>query len=404
VIAATRSLQDLRLFDDRGRATPFAVREDREAGEEAWRFPFEVQSYSWEGVRTEVVARKPSEARFYDEVEVRTEARDFKKTVRLQASGDGREWRDLATDLVFDFSSRFDLRKTAIALPRTEDALLKVILEDAVEEAPSGPDVRLRYEGVDLSLAPGRGSQFRLDGISGRSTRQGAGRAVLERVRLSPVSTWIDAAGDSVIALGEVNLPIEEAVLEIENAYYLRRIDLLAADEDEDAAYRVAASGSIYKFPGMRSAESALRKKVEGARWLRLKVKNGENPPLRIAAVEVAWARRSLYFVPESGRRYALHFGSPAAPAPEYELGRLLPSEAADLAGYQVLTAGAAVESPLFDPRSLEPSSTASEELQDAAFTGVVIAAAAALAAWLLVLARKAVRKSDEPAEGPAPR
>lgn len=389
VIAATRSLEDLRIFDDQGRATPFAVREDRVAGEEAWRFPFEILSYSGEGGRTEVVARKPSEVSFHDEIEIQTEARDFKKAIRLQASGDGREWRDLAADLIFDFSSRLDLRKTAVAVPRTEAALLKVILEDAAEEAPPGPEVRLQYEGVDLSLAPGSGTPFRLEGISGRSTRRGPGRLVLERARLTPISTRIDAGRDSVIALGEVNLPIEEAILEIENAYYYRRVDLLAADEDEDAAYRIAASGNIYKFPGMRAAENGIRKKVEGARWLRLKVMNGENPPLRVAAVEVAWARKSLYFVPESGRRYALSFGSPAAPAPEYELGRLIPSEPADLAGYQVLTAGTIVENPLFDPRWGEPSRTASEELQDVAFTGVVLAVAAVLAAWLFVLARR---------------
>ena len=67
-----------------------------------------------------IVLQRPKDAGPFWELTLQTTARDFHKTVRLQASHDRATWVEVTTDALFDFSSHIDVRKTTLAFTATD--------------------------------------------------------------------------------------------------------------------------------------------------------------------------------------------------------------------------------------------------------------------------------------------
>jgi hypothetical protein len=133
----------------------------------------------------------------------------------------------------------------------------------------------------------------------------------------------------------------------VENVYYYRRVSLWTAD---------ARRTRIGKWPtdlctkfGMNKPEDTLRYDQVQRPFLRLKIFNGDNPPLRLQQVEVAWGRRYLYFIPEAGRRYLFYFGNDHITSPDYELKNVLSTSLAAIP-YTELSTGAVHANPDYHP------------------------------------------------------
>ena len=116
IIAATsRRFADLRVFDDRGREIPYAIRGETVERPVENRFPFRVTGFEPES-QTLTLSRNPGADTPYDRLEVKTGARNFRKAVAVSGSDDQQNWRELCRDMIFDFSARVGLRKTYLEL------------------------------------------------------------------------------------------------------------------------------------------------------------------------------------------------------------------------------------------------------------------------------------------------
>ena len=192
VLAETsKGSSDLRLFDDQGGETPYVIYPEYKAGQTPRTFAFSIIAYQAgesPGDGDEIVLEQPREndtpgTRIFRELEFVTPGRNFVKSVRIQA-GQAKDdaaanWQDIATDTIFDFSARVDLRKTTISFPKTNASYVKVLLQEETQPAGGGPDISLRYDGLEFSVAGEPTWPFRIDRILARSGRNGSRPAVL---------------------------------------------------------------------------------------------------------------------------------------------------------------------------------------------------------------------------------
>jgi len=188
--------------------------------------------------------------------------------------------------------------------------------------------------------------------------------------------TWVE--------LGETNLPLVEMELTVANAYFHRVTTVQAASENNPAAFRDVANGTIYRFPGMNRAQTVLPANGPQHRWLRLRIPDNDSPPLTVESVILRWPRQNLYFVPEPGRRYELRFGGTGVAAPVYDLAVLLPTEPSKLRGLTMWQLGEPRLNSLYRPLAEEQAG----RWGTVAFYAVLLLLAAGVAFWLYRLAR----------------
>jgi hypothetical protein len=160
-------------------------------------------------------------------------------------------------------------------------------------------------------------------------------------------------------------------------------------DTDKDDAYQPVVSGVIYKLPGVATTDNTLRVQHAQSSYLRLKILNGDNPPLRLQQVEAAWIRQNLYFIPAAGRRYTLYFGGEQMRAPEYELRRLLPAQPTRLEQYAAVSLGDIQPHARYNPRAAQGMST---QVEKTLLSVVVLVLAGSLGFWAYRLLKTATR------------
>jgi hypothetical protein len=351
IAATTNGFADLRLFDDHGQETPYIIYAQNAGPAAPPAFNFRVLSYSHSDAGETIVLERPESARAFREMTIATAARNFHKSVRTETSHDLVTWQGLITDTIFDFSARLALRKTTLEMPETDARYVRLHLQDVAPSTVQGADMTLRYEGLQFQVSGGKTADFRIDQITGRG---GPAEPTFDQASFPHPDIRTDKDGNTVILLGRVNLPIARFILQVDNAYYHRHVELWAADTDREDAYRQVASGVIYKIPGMHTSKNTLPVHQPQRQYVRITIVNGDNPPLRIQQVGIAWVRQNLYFIPESQRRYTLYCGGELLRAPTYELQHLLPADDARLQQYTVVSTGDLQQNPDYRPSQVQ--------------------------------------------------
>jgi len=118
-------------------------------------------------------------------------------------------------------------------------------------------------------------------------------------------------------------------------AYFERELDLSVPTRDQRGVTgkRLLTSARWQQYPDRAATPLFLPVSLEGEPTAELTIADGDNPPLEIAGVSAAVARRRVDFPFEPGDKLELWSGNPAPSAPQYDLelvaARLLSSPAA---------------------------------------------------------------------------
>jgi hypothetical protein len=174
--------------------------------------------------------------------------------------------------------------------------------------------------------------------------------------------------------------------LSIDTLYYHRAVELWTADVDKPEAYRQVTSGVVYNIPGMQTPKNTLVTAQSQLRYVQLKIINGDNPPLRLQQVTVAWPQYHLYFIPEASRRYVLYCGSEQRRAPVYELRHVLPFDPATLVHYPAVSVGPLQQSPAYRPPAAQKLWFFTDK---SLFTGLILLLACGLGVWMYRLIQR---------------
>lgn len=395
IISETRNgFSDLRIFDDLGRETPYVIYGESKPQQNIKTFTFKVLSYNETDNLIEIVLERPKKGAAYSSIQFITSNRDFKKSVRIMAGSNREVWNELASDILFDFSSRINLRKTSIEIPETDLPYLKVLIQNDSLSRSDGTDIKLQYDGLEFTVDRSRTKIFRIDRINGSKGISTPAEEVHDYAFFKDTDTSIDSDGNTVINLGLVNLPVTEVTLKVDNPYYHRLVELWSSDSVREDSFHKSGKGTIYKVPGMNKSKSTIRFQQPKRKYLQLKILNGDNPQLRIREIKIAWVRQNLYFIPEDGRSYALHYSAAKINTPRYELKSLIVPEYEKLKDYKVISIKSIQSNPYYRPQ--KQTVKTKEKLEKFLFTGVVLILVCGLGFWVYRLMKKIPTDSGE--------
>ncbi len=395
IISETHNnFSDLRIFDDIGRETPYVIYRERKPPQEIQTFSFKVISYQDADGIIEIIIERPKNGTSYSSIQFITPNRDFKKSVNIMGSSDRNEWNDIASEAIFDFTSRVDLRKITIKIPEADYPYLKIYIKDDSSTGEDRADIKLLYKGIELAVNGDRRKIFRIDRIIASKGASFPSKEVLDYTYCNNRDIFTDSGGNTVINLDRVNLPITEIILQVENPYYYRFVELLESDSGDEESFHKLCSGNIYKITGMKNPEDTIKCPLPRREYLQLKILNGDNPQLRISKIKIGWVKQNLYFIPESGRSYSLYFGSGEVEMPLYELKNLIAPEYEKLKQYKVVATESIKSNRYYKPQKSVVDKR--EKIEKNIFTGVVLILVGGLGYWVYRLMKKIPTKLEE--------
>lgn len=388
----TNGFADLRLFDDQGKETPFVVMDTTLPEQPVEFFNFKIVSYQQASGTETLIVENPVSPPTCWEMDIRTANRDFNKMIRIEARNDTVDggglvtetWRDIFSDSIFDFSSRINVRKTSIKFPETTAKFFRISYQDVSPDSGGDKNMRLQYDGLDFSVSGHQTSPMKIDAITGLGGKKRPAEVQKDFLGFSnPVATN-DKAGNTLLKLGRVNLPIEQMTFVVDNPYFYRQVDVFTAEVDEDIKYVSCGGGGIYQFPGMRKSETTLSLHLPQRKYVQIRIINGDNPPLTIRNIEINWVRQNLFFIPEANRNYAFFFGGENIRRPSYELANLLPSREA-LRNSPVMEIQSIAPNNAYAPQKPEDPS-AREKTEKTILTIIIISAVLLMGLWIFQL------------------
>lgn len=320
---------DLRLLGANGNETPFVVIENVAPPEPQEKYPLEITDYAGSSSGAVVTMRLPEKHRPVTVIEIHTPDKDFKKRAALSASRDGKIWRPIAEDAIYDFSSRVDLRKTRIEFTKTNDRYFRLKLTDDGGKEPGRASIRLKYEGLDFSVEGMPKKEIRIQGVHGLTALYRERVPVYDTSTFSNISAKTDKDGNTVIIL-KAGLPVERFSIDIATPYYSRNATVYASVPEDEETYRFISRGTIYRFAldGRKEEQAFIDVRSPKQAVYKIVIENRGNPPLEVKAVNLSWVRQDLYFLAlNEGDHHTLCFGNDTLSGPEYDIARFITSE-----------------------------------------------------------------------------
>jgi hypothetical protein len=309
---AQLDLADLRVFDEKNRPVPYALRVLRPEFE---RRAFPAKDYnrstSPEGVR-ELTLDLDRDNIEHNRVEIETPGSGFRRKVVVAGSNDGTTWRELATSSLVRFQrGEQEIDGHAVSYPPSRYRYIRIrVFPDPETDDEPVPikDVsvvrRVELPGEILTFPAEAGERQNVRGEGGQG------------------SAWL-------IDLGGERVPVAQLEVEVENDEFVRDYYVEAAAGTYNRFDRVRSKGERTWTRLAGEPKQPLVAKFDEVRTsrLRLVVTDHRNPPLRIRAVRYrAPARQVLFERPGAAQaELRLAFGHPEAEAPNYDFARSLP-------------------------------------------------------------------------------
>ncbi|MCX5685378.1 MAG: DUF3999 family protein, partial [Planctomycetota bacterium] len=309
-------------------------------------------------------------------IKIQTPAHNFGCAVTVEGSDDNKTWRTIRKDAaIFDFGGEIERQFTTVTIPDTRMRYLRVI----VAAPPNGGPIDLVGADVIQEMPPEKSDLPLL------VSRPVVNRSESQQAR----ETWL------TLDLGARRLPVQQVTVITSQENFSRAVQVEVSNDNE--RWQHAGGGTFFQFRTAQYNESRLTVTFPEAfgRYVRLKIANGDDPPLPISSVAVQGRPRYVYFPFEAGKQYRLFYGNPEARAPRYEYAAV----------FEKVNRRAAVETRLGEPRqnprfiatrAAEPPSPWLERNQ-----WVLYAALGVVVIALGLIALKALKKPEMAEPGP---
>lgn len=330
---AQASLADVRVIDNSGGEVPYA-HYVRMGSSNSVSIPTQVLENSFSpGHYTQVVLRTQKRVPFHDAVRIDTSETDFIEWAEVAASDDATTWRIVQPRApIFRFQKEGRSGTQTISYSENNARYLRVRIADGKSKFPvTGAEILYQTSEpaelvpVDVNLVPDPNAP--------------------------PHSTsWIADAGRSAAPVAEVRFDVPEP------AEFIRSVAFATSSDKQ--IWSTWTTGEIYRYRQSNSSGNHMQEQltlklpygVTTARYWRLEIQNGDDPPLANVAPLFYTTPRHLVFEQRPGRTYRIIYGEYRATAPQYDLERRLGTaqEMAAVAG----TAGPEEENSNYsDPR-----------------------------------------------------
>jgi len=258
---------------------------------------------------------------------------DFRRRVSVEGSDDGQVWKTVVKEgYIFDLPSpEGHFRMTDVTFPTSD----------------------FRYLRLKVYLT-GNHDPFVVNEVSLAEVVKTPGRE-----RVWTYSTWEQAdipkekSVEWVIDRQVSGLPMDGVEVVVGDRNFYRRLTISVSDNRQD--WSPFSDGMMYSFQGSGAASSHMQFYGDGiGRYIKIKVWNGDDPPIHLKEVRVKGWVRAVVFQAEPGQAYSLYVGNRKAQIPQYDLAHLAPK----VIGKTVEWKGGAVEP---NPQYVPPAVPLSE-------------------------------------------
>ena len=258
-----------------------------------------------------------------NEVKVDTTGKTFLRKIRIEGSDDQQTWK-IVRDGAFLFRAEGDdgrvQEKSTVTFPDNNQEYLRI----TVFPGDDDPDV-IEIKNVEAWQLKRKSADTEVVPIvsSGTSQRKNVTEITLDlRFR---------------------NMPLSRLQLAFSDKNFFRAIDVAGRNRAARVVRTVVedspkfeksvtepwmpiTSGTIYRFTTGKRVEESLGLGLQGAkyRYLRVRIKNRDDPPLVFTGAHVDRFVQNLRFAGKNAAQYMLYCGNPKARRPEYDVGRYI--------------------------------------------------------------------------------
>lgn len=343
VYASTRpGFPDMRL--DSGSATiPHSVRRVEGASvkvKRSFECPAKLVSFTkTPGNRVEIVLERlkdlPDSGLAASSVRISTRTRNYEKRVRVQAGpGPDGPWSELCDESpVFDYSDLIDFSRNSVSFSACGSPFIKVTISNYSEDGQSPVEGVVREFRAGANVAEYRrtlhmSTALRIDAISLFGERELVGE-VPELLRDYPLASFsCETSGqETLVTVKTRHEPLRSLCVQTESSYFMRRVLVEAAGE-KPSEWRPLASCVMHSIGGGPSRDSSLSIEFPETRAsaYRLRISNGDAPPLLVAGVTAKGAVYRVEFIakPEAVKGLRLLYSSDAVGSPDYDIAGVL--------------------------------------------------------------------------------
>ena len=375
---APKDLNTMRLVDSHQRLVPFTIKATRQQRESRTKrfIPAEhlgLRFLETQGVEISFSISAEKAPDPVGGVVIRTPLREFERRASVEWDQGKGEWVSLAADvLLYDYSSVLDVRNVEILFSSPiriqQSAKFRLVIdkvtqiqEDQVLELTRrlrGNNEEYREERLHVNRQPFKVDSLQLWQESIRREPDAFAQVTYpvkvtarqEQSDLKCTDLMIESAGE----------PLMKVLLQTPDDNFSRkvRVEMEVAPNDTANAephFQLLSTGSITKIhlPGAEREELALAFPENRARRYRLRIENGDSPPLQITAASAFGHEYKLLFLAEPGETYRLEYGGPTLEPAKLDSAALstaiqnrLPSSPATLGAVSTVQTKAPVRQP----------------------------------------------------------
>jgi len=313
-------LADLRVIDDEGKETPYAVRSQITQPPQPVKLASAVRENSFVPKEfTQVVIDLGAKTGFHNNLRVRTPETDFINWVEVAASDDAHVWRIVNARAPISRFSKENLEGNQIVRYSENNArYLRVRIQEAQHP----------FQVTDIEVFS-----------SAATNNEAATESGIQLVHaLAPDAKGSDSLTQWTMDPLGGNIPISKFVFETSQPEFYRAVRILTSSDGKE--WQFAGGGEIHRYVFNGVSEESLGvpcNENEGSRHWRVEVLNGNDAPLSDVRLSMLMPQRFVLFHGAAGRAYRMLYGNSRATAPDYDLVRTLQIPGVDAMGHASL-------------------------------------------------------------------
>ncbi|MCJ7771522.1 MAG: hypothetical protein MUP22_00135 [Desulfobacterales bacterium] len=377
---------DVRLFDDTGAEIPYVIYAQSRHKDTSKSFTWKIVDYQFMDTIQTIILERPKGIKIARDLKISTGAQDFARGVKIYTSQEQKTWELLADGSFFDFSSQVDFRKNEFKIQEIERRYLKVVVTDTAKPIAGEERMRFQYKDLSFSLNETIKGEIKIDDFTSYIGKEIREKYLHDEFIIQAPEAFTDKDGNTIIGLGELNIPADNVSLNIKNPYFYRHVELWIAEKDVEESYHISGKDVLYRIPDISDHKTTFSVHFMRPTHVRLKIINKDNPPLSVENVNIKWLRRNLYFMPEEGLSYTLYCGGGNIRMPDYELKKMIPNQYDKLMGYDEWIIGDLHANTGYAPKA---DDLLTQRVQSYLFIGLVLLLVCGLGFWVFKLMGK---------------
>jgi hypothetical protein len=332
-------LSDIRLAGRNFREVPYLIRLATSTDTVKVRYPIGLETLEFKEQPDNsiimILCRKETDS-IPDELEIRTQAVNFEKSVSVYGSNDRTTWRTLAAGQpIFDYSRYIDVRNTNVTINGPAFSYYKVVIGNVIEVKRSpfsqiitetGARPRVRYESFLQNTEPFRIEQAVFFGVKSEVRAANPLQVAYPITVMFLVSDTVKK--ETFVYCQSNRQPINEIRLSSASRIFRRQVLVEGtSDTSKTADWIKLTTGVLQRLTmGGFHCENLSIPLGGWQRYsrYRLRIANEDNPPIEVTGVTAMGGIHQVFFFQNQTETLMVFYGGEDVKPPRYDVAAML--------------------------------------------------------------------------------